>query len=567
MINSIRKLMKLYNIDFYWIPGTDPHNNEYTPDFWKRRERITGFTGSFGDALISKKEAFLWTDSRYWIQARKQIAETNFQLIEFMINKKNSIIQFLLHHAKGLYVGIDPELIVLNNVKILEKSGVKLYPIYENLIDYITKKKIKIPQNSINILSKKNTGELTQNKSLRIWKNINTNIKGIIFTDLTNIAWLLNIRGLDIKYTPVCISYLILERKYIFWFCNIILTKEQSISLKNSNIIVKPYYSIYSFLSTYRGRLQIDPLSLNWRLFKSIKQDVIEKDDPIKYMKSCKNIIELYEIKKSHILDAITIIEFFSWLEKNWHLETEISLSEKLFFFLKKNKKFQQLSFPSIIGFAHNSAIVHYIPSVKTNEKITDKNILLIDSGGQYYFGTTDMTRCLHFGKPSKKQKKHYTLVLKGHLALSGIFFPKGTTGIQLDVLAKQYLWKEQLNYNHGTGHGVGHFLSVHENPCISSTDNTPLNSGMVISNEPGIYIENEYGIRIENLYQIKENKSGWLYFKVLTLVPYSSKLIDIDLLTKEEILQIKIYQNNISSKLERYLTKDAKKWLLQQYI
>lgn len=570
LLHTIRQLMQQHQLDYYWVPGTDPHQSEYVPACWQRRQQLTGFTGSAGDALIGQGTADLWTDSRYWVQAEQQLSKTGFSLQQHIPQQNHSLMNWLMQNAVHKRVGVDPQLVAARQMQSLQAANVELVPIHENWVDPLLDSSLQIPQGGIEILSETEAGESVPSKVRRLWQELPDTVAAVVLSNLASIAWLFNIRGSDIPYTPVCISYAVIERKQLHWFCNAKLTERQHSTLAAQGIQIHAYDDFYTWLSQYDGTVQMDPETSSWAIHQTIRNTVVANKDPVTLLKACKNRVELSSIQQAHVEDAIALIECFAWLSEHWHGQTERSVAQKLLAFRKQQPNFQQPSFETISSFAEHGAIVHYAPTTESDRELNDQNLLLIDSGGQYHFGTTDVTRCLHFGTPTAEQQWHYTLVLKGHLALARAQFPQGTTGGQLDVLARQYLWQEALDYGHGTGHGVGCYLGVHEGPQSISPRSfgQSLLPGMVLSNEPGLYLEGQYGIRIENLCQVvSAEQKGWLTLEDLTLVPYARNLVVLSHLTQEERKQLQRYQSLIQKHIAPYLSDQASSWLFQQFI
>ncbi len=541
-IEQIKKLFSKYKIDGYLVPSSDEFLNEYTPNHLRRLEFITGFSGSYGIAIISQKQNILITDGRYLLQAKNELPK-DFAVVEG-INK--------IEGNDFGKIGYDPMLFSESTLKSLRDKKLHLVAVERNLVDVIWKDKPQESSRAALLLDKKYAGVERSEKIKLILKTLDPKADFLLITNPDSICWLLNIRGHDVPFTPVLLSYLLLSKTgKVFLFCDskkvshikgIEVAELDSIKIKFKEAIKK------------RQKIQLDPNKTPSWFVSTGGEQIIKASDPVSIPKSCKNEVEVKGIKEAHLQDGIAVTKFINWLTKNISKNIdEIYASAKLLDFRKERNLFQYPSFETISAFGANAAIVHYKPSSKTNKKITKKGLYLIDSGGQYLNGTTDVTRTLCFGKPTPEQKRNYTLVLKGHIAIATAKFPEGTTGSQLDSLARQFLWQNGLDYNHGTGHGVGHFLAVHEGPQSISKNpsSVPLKENMIISNEPGFYKATEYGIRIENLVRVVKSKTkGFFEFETLTLVPIATNLIDQKLLTPAEKKWVKEYNRLCYKKL-----------------
>ena len=583
-LELLRNEMHQKNIDMYIVPSIDAHNSEYVPKCWERRSWISNFDGSAGEALISLEHAYLWTDGRYFAQAEQQLDNKYYSLIKQTGFAAETEV-WLSNNAQGKSVAIDPNLISISRAlrlqELMEEFGGKLVMLEENLVDSVKHKLGNIdelPKNSAFALDIAYTGETIDSRLRTVQQALaKFNADYIALNVLDEIAWLLNIRGADIDFNPLVICYAIVGTNSVQLFVDKSkISKELIDILKKSNIDIYSYEGFKSALRDLRGTICLDDKTANYEMLSNVKQnaEVIFVRSPIIAAKACKNIVEINGARNAHIKDGVAVISFLSWLDINWQSGvTEVSVDNKLSEFRNQQENLRGASFASISGFGSNGAIIHYRATPETNKIIDNTNMYLIDSGGQYLDGTTDITRTIHLGNPTPIQKRHYTLVLKGHLQLARAKFPKGTCGEHLDVLARAPLWNEYLNYRHGTGHGVGSFLCVHEGPqrISPASSGVALLPGMIVSNEPGFYINGEYGIRIENLCLIREvldkeaikSEYGPFYgFEDLTLVPYAKKLIDVDLLSKEDILQIKAYYAQIIEKIRPRLSLNDQAWL-----
>ncbi len=582
-VEQLRQLMRSHGIDFYYVPSSDAHQNEYVPECWQRRPWISGFTGSAGDVLVGLNQAYLWTDGRYFLQAETELDPQTYQLMKRQQGSGNSFFDFISQQPKHTKLGVDPQTLSTQEAgkleQILKDIEGELISIDQNLISQIQTPALSLPKNPVRLADLKTAGQSAHEKI----QNIQTILKAehidhLIINTLDSIAWLLNIRGHDIAFNPLVLSYLIIDQDKIHWFVDLNkLSPELLIYCQAEQISAHAYENFGPVLKHLTGHVWIDPASASVWIKNSLKNArvLIQKKSPIELLKACKNLSEINGFQEAHIKDAVSLINFFYWLEKNqnWKNLTEYSVGQKLLEFRSQDQNFEGPSFDTIAGYGTNSAVIHYRAQENSAKKLSDQNLFLLDSGGQYPQGTTDITRVFHFGVPTTDQKKHYTLVLKGHLALARAVFVQGTTGMHLDTLARQFLWEAGLDFLHGTGHGVGCNLCVHEGPQrISPAFNTQaLLPGMVVSNEPGVYFPGNYGIRIENLCVVKEKfpkdshgigVGPFLGFEDLTLVPYSQNLIDFNLLNPQEISQINQYHQRVLNTVGPRLKPEVKAWL-----
>lgn len=583
-LNLLRYEMEHHNIDMYMVPSIDSHNSEYVPACFERRTWISGFDGSAGEALVTLNHAYLWTDGRYFLQAEQQL-DSKFYTLMRQGSFTPETEQWIMDNAQGLRVGFDPKVMSIgraNQLKdIMESILGEAVAIDTNLIDNCKLKsgeELAMPVEPLYLVNEEHSGKSTQNKIQEIQKLLKQKeVDYLALNVLDEIAWVFNIRGSDISFNPLVISYALIsqDKSYIFVDKNKLSTQVQEVFAKN-NIHILAYEEFGDFLAKLNGAVWLDDRTANYWMYVNANQnaDIYLARSPVVYMKACKNDVEISGMKHAHIKDAVAEINFLHWLDNSWQNNiTELDAVNRLGEFRQEQTNYVGDSFATISGYQSNGAIIHYRVTPETNKQIKNDSLYLIDSGGQYLEGTTDITRTVHLGTPTEIQKKHYTLVLKGHLALGGAKFPHGTFGEHLDVLARKDLWNEYLNYRHGTGHGVGCFLCVHEGPqkISQAPSNIPLLPGMIVSNEPGLYIDGDYGIRIENLCLIKKatdlNAINSLYgpfyeFEDLTLVPYSKKLIMLELLTDVEKQQIKDYYSKIISTIRPKLKPEIQAWL-----
>lgn len=579
-LEQIRTLMKQHQIDFYFVPSRDAHNDEYLPGCWKRRSYITGFTGSAGEALIGLDSAFFWTDPRYFIQAEEQLNPKNFQLMRQQQGVAAPIHEWLAKHANNKRVATDPKLLSVAEQKLwsqaLEPINGQLISISENFVDAIWNDRPQRHKNPIIHLDEQFSGKSTQTKLKELREALQENdAKAHAINLLDAIAWLFNIRGTDIQYNPLAISYaLVTENKATLFIDATQVDDVIKKRLAAEGVDLAPYDSFAKALNELKEPTLLEPSTASWWMAQELKNcPIILANSPITLMKAIKNPIEQKGMAEAHRRDGLALCRIFYWLRQNWRGQTELSVSKVVSECREKDDHFRGLSFSTISAYAGHSAIPHYFVDEESSVDIGDDTLFLLDSGGQYFEGTTDVTRTVHLGTPKPHHIHHYTLVLKGHLALKRTVFPHGTCGEQLNAIAHQPLWNEGLDFGHGTGHGVGCYLCVHEGPqrISSAYTHTPIVPGMVLSNEPGVYFANEYGIRIENLvvvvekFKIEESKTGhgpFYGFENLTLYPYERNLIDKTMLSEIEIRQVNDYHQLVFDKLHNDLSKEMQEWL-----
>lgn len=581
-LTALRQQMQRVAVDYYYVPTADPHHNEYVPACWQRRHWISDFSGSAGEVLVSMTQACLWTDGRYFVQAEQQLDATCYQLIKPAGRVQDAVNDYLSQHAKGKTCGVDPQLINIKQADALSQTlasvNGRLTAISDNLIDRIWQDQPPIPISKVSIQPEKYAGVSAQQKiqQLRAQLLQAHDCQAQVISALDEIAWLLNIRGNDIPYNPLSISYAVVSHDQVLLFIDENKPSKAIVDyLTAQGVTLKAYEMIATFLSQLRGRVLLDPDTTSWWLAMQLTQaQIVSAASPLTLLKSCKNTTELRGTQAAHQRDGVALVKFAHWLEQQASAKlTEYAVAQQLEQLRAEDTHFLSNSFPTICGFGSNSAIVHYQAQPKTTVIIDDSNLLLIDSGAQYRDGTTDVTRVYHLGAPTAAQKKHYTLVLKGHLALRHAVFPSTSCGEHLDVLARQYLWQHGLDYSHGTGHGVGVYLCVHEGPqsIAPRSSGVPLQPGMLVSNEPGVYLTGQYGIRIENVCQIVPamvqhdslTEHGSFYtLSDLTMAPYNHKLINISLLTALEIDWIDQYHQTVRQALSGSLSTEVRGWL-----
>ena len=563
-INKLRNLIKLNNIDGYIVPKNDEFFSEYA--FPNRLKTISNFSGSAGLAIILKEKNFLFVDGRYTLQSKIE-SGNNFKIIEIPKLLPHDLLR---KYKKELLLGFDPKLFTNNALKRSFKDSCNLFPINQNLIDLIDAKKIyDHRKESFYILDDKVVGESVNSKINKLILNLKKNkIDNIFISAPENVAWLLNLRGKDNPYSPIPNCQIILTKnKKIYFFSS----KNKIVKIKNQypykNFNFSDFNEFSSLINELTGKyFSIDSSTCSVFNESIIKSKFICKSsvDPCYEMKAIKNQTEIKNMVKTHIYDGAALTKFIYWIKNNKKFNfTEIDAEKKLEKFRKQNINYLYPSFNTIAGSGPNSAIIHYRANKLSQRKIKKNDIFLCDSGGQYKYGTTDVTRTLCFNKPPIRIKDIFTRVLKGHIAVANTNLNKKKTGKIIDKSARYYLNKINLDYAHGTGHGVGFFLNVHEGPqAISKYNEVPLKPGMILSNEPGYYRENEFGIRIENLVYIKKYKNKNL-FKNLTLAPIDTDLVNFKLLNKEEKNYLSKYHLEVYSKISKFLDSKEKKWLL----
>ncbi len=556
-INKLKKLFNFYNLDGYIIPKNDEFFGEYVPQNKDKLKFISNFSGSYGFALILKNKNYLFVDGRYTLQAKIQSGKF-FQVITIPHKFPINILK-----KKRIKIGFDPKLHTQKTLKIFfNKTNCKLTPINQNLIDQLWKKKNENNFKKFYILPEKATGQSYKSKINKLVKVLNQKKIDFQFISASeNIAWLLNIRGHDSEFTPIPNTYLALgSNKRIYLFCNLKkINNSFKKKFKDIRFIDIKYTDL--FLSKIRNKkILIDSSSCSIYFENILKKNnkITEFIDPIYFLKSIKSKIEIENTIRSHIYDGAALTKFLFWIKRNYKKINinEISAQEKLLKFRKENKDFKFLSFPTISGSGPNGSIIHYKASNESNRKLKKGDIYLVDSGGQYKFGTTDVTRTISLNNENKRIKDIFTRVLKGHIAVANYKLKRNTCGAHIDNAARRPLKEINLDYAHGTGHGVGYFLNVHEGPqAISKNNKVNFKEGMIVSNEPGYYENGKFGIRIENLIRVKKDKKGYS-FNNLTMAPIDKSLINKNILKKNEIIWLNTYHKNVFYSLKKFMKK-----------
>lgn len=580
-ISALRKFMEDKGLHAFIIPSTDSHLSEYPALHWASREWISGFTGSAGTVVVTREKAGLWTDSRYFLQAAKELDGTEIELFKEGLPLTPNIDEWLTTElGKGENVGIDGNVYASKDafslIHKLNMKGLHVISDYDPF-DSIWNDRPEIPTNPIFVLPEKYTGESASSKIKRICDTIEkNNADSLLVASLDTIAWIFNIRGNDVKCNPVAVSYAFVSKAETVLFINPKkVTSEVAQYLKAEGVVLADYTKIFDYVSKIKGSVCLDGNKVTFKLYNTIPSDcrIIDMPSPADLMKSIKNDTEIQGFRNAMEKDGAALVHFFMWLEKAVPKGevTELDIPKKLVEYRSQQENFVGESFDTISGYGPNGAIVHYHVTKESSLPVKPEGFLLVDSGAQYFDGTTDITRTVAVGPITEQMKKDYTMVLKGHIGIATAIYPQGTRGSQIDILARKTLWDNGLNYLHGTGHGIGHFLNVHEGPQnIRMNENpTTLHIGMVTSNEPGLYRAEKYGIRIENLVRTKEEVTtefGDFYsFETLTLCPIDTKPIIKDMLTEKEITWLNTYHQYVYDRLSPLLSDDEKRWLKEQ--
>lgn len=593
---ALKQILKVQKIDFFLQPNSDEFFSEYLPEGEKRIEYLTGFTGSAATVIFGQQKSYFFTDGRYILQAKNQLDLSEFEIFNIAEKSVLAWLQENLTAAKKL--ALDSKLTSLNfkknlliildgqcrgsrefrggEVELTRSSVLRtkddgrveegLVFLDSNPIDAIWQNRPASKNSPIFSCDKNLTGATSQSKREQILQGLDGD--AVVITKPENICWLLNIRAADVELTPLLLAYAILFKS---GEVDLFVDSKGISNPKHPDLARVNFVEIKNFAERISGckKIQIDSATTNQWLYDLLvknNSEIIFKTDAIELAKACKNSAEILGAIKAHEVDGLALTKFLFWLSQNKETD-EISAAEMLHQLRKQHLDFLYPSFASISGFASNGAVIHYHATEKTNKKIAGNSLYLIDSGGQYFgeefFGTTDVTRTVAIGTPTPEMVENFTRVLKGHIALARVKFPRGTSGAQLDILAREHLWRAGLDYDHGTGHGVGSFLSVHEGPCgISKRSHQPLLEGMVLSNEPGFYKEGEYGIRIENLMLVEKYDEKFLQFRTLTLAPLDPNLINFQMLTRPERKWLAEYHAKILETFLNKLNAEEKNWL-----
>ena len=578
-IAALRAHIAQEQIQAFIIPSTDPHLSEYVAPHWQSREWISGFTGSAGTVVVTAKDAGLWTDSRYFLQAARQLEGTCITLYKEMLPETPNIPEFLSAHLQeGDCVGIDGKMFSAEEVEHLQKelqtSGIRIKSIADP-IQLLWTDRPAMPLAPAFVYDTKYAGMSFTEKLPAVRQAMEAaGADSLLLSALDEIAWLLNIRGNDVHCNPVVVSYLLIEKDKVNYFVQPQkVTPELTEYFNVNGISVHPYEEIGDYLNSFNAHsILMNPAKTNYAIYSAIRPGclIINGASPVALLKAIRNKQEIAGIHAAMQRDGVALVKFLKWLDEAVPAgkETEISVDKKLHTFRAAQPLYMGESFDTIAGYKEHGAIVHYEATPETDVTLKSEGFLLLDSGAQYLDGTTDITRTIALGPLTEEEKTDYTLILKGHIALAMAVFPEGTRGAQLDVLARMPIWKERMNYLHGTGHGVGHFLNVHEGPQSIRMNENPvaLQPGMVTSNEPGVYKAGSHGIRTENLVLTVPAGEGmfgkYLKFETLTLCPICRKGIIKELLTAEEIGWLNDYHRTVYEKLSPDLNNDEREWL-----
>ena len=582
-ITALRAIMKREGIDYYYIPTADFHESEYVVEYFKARKFITGFTGSAGVAVIGQEEAWLWTDGRYFIQAAAQIEGSGFGLMKMGQEGVPTVMQYLGEKLQeGQCIGFDARVVNTNDAKEFAKIAAKKHGSLKtdkDLLDEVWTDRPALVHQPADVLKDEFNGEATASKLARVREQMEKEeAQYHIISTLDDIAWILNVRGNDIPHVPVVLSFLVIGKEDAMWF-----VEENALSdavkemAAECGITIRPYEDVYAYAATIpeNSTVLLDKRKVNYRITKALSETVhiVSKANPSQLMKAIKNEIELENTRKAHLLDGIAVTKFMYWLKKNVGKipMDEVSVSDYLQSLREQMEGYRDISFDTIAGYNANAAMMHYKAEPDTAAKLEPQGMLLVDSGGHYDTGTTDITRTFVLGPISDIQKKHFTMVVKSNLNLANVKFLYGCNGISLDVICREPIWKENLDYQCGTGHGVGYLLNVHEGPNSfrwqyrPGFDN-PFEAGMITTDEPGIYLQDQYGIRTENeLICVKGEKNQYgqfMGFENITYVPIDLDGIDKQYLNAEDVKQLNDYHKMVYEKISPYMTPEENEWL-----
>lgn len=582
-ITALRAIMKREGIDYYYIPTADFHESEYVVEYFKARKFITGFTGSAGVAVIGQEEAWLWTDGRYFIQAASQIEGSGFGLMKMGQEGVPTVMQYLGEKLQeGQCIGFDARVVNTNDAKEFAKIAAKKHGSLKtdrDLLDEVWTDRPALIHQPADVLKDEFNGEATASKLARVREQMEKEeAQYHIISTLDDIAWILNVRGNDIPHVPVVLSFLVIGKEDAMWF-----VEENALSdavkemAAECGITIRQYEDVYAYAATIpeNSTVLLDKRKVNYRITNALSETVhiVSKANPSQLMKAIKNEIELENTRKAHLLDGIAVTKFMYWLKKNVGKipMDEVSVSDYLQSLREQMEGYRDISFDTIAGYNANAAMMHYKAEPDTAAKLEPQGMLLVDSGGHYDTGTTDITRTFVLGPISDIQKKHFTMVVKSNLNLANVKFLYGCNGISLDVICREPIWKENLDYQCGTGHGVGYLLNVHEGPNSfrwqyrPGFDN-PFEAGMITTDEPGIYLQDQYGIRTENeliCFKGEKNQYGqFMGFENITYVPIDLDGIDKQYLNAEDVKQLNDYHKMVYEKISPYMTPEENEWL-----
>lgn len=581
-LSALREVMREEHLAAFIFPSTDPHQGEYIPSHWESRKWISGFDGSAGTAVVTMERATLWTDSRYFIAAEEQLRDTEFVLMKERISGTPTVTEWLSevlqNESVSTELGIDGMCCSASMVEELmenmRKNGGFTVRTNFDPMQRIWEDRPSIPANAVEIQPIEYAGEAIQDKMARVRRALrDVHADGMLISALDDIAWVLNLRGSDVHCNPVFVSYLLIASDKATLFVNEQkLPAEVKGYLSQAGVSIAPYDSIQKGLRDYfEYNILLDPDETSYTLMNAVdKKRIIRQKSPIPSMKAVKNESEIKGFHSAMMRDGIAMAKFLCWLDRTIGTEpiTELTISDKLYALRSEQPLFRDISFDTIAAYQEHGAIVHYEPTAESDVALKPEGLLLVDSGAQYQDGTTDITRTIALGPVTAEQKRVYTLVLKGHIQLEILKFPVGASGTQLDALARKDMWAAGMNFLHGTGHGVGSYLNVHEGPHQIRMEYRPepLRAGMTITDEPGIYLEGRFGVRIENILLItpymKTEFGEFLQFESLTLCPIDTTPIIVEMLTKEERQWLNDYHRRVYDVLSPYLNNEEKAWL-----
>ncbi|MGF0110259.1 aminopeptidase P family protein [Clostridium sp. SGI.024] len=578
-LEKLRKAMKIENINYYIIPSSDSHQSEYVSEYFKGREYVSGFTGSAGTLLVGLEDAYLWTDGRYFIQADKELKSSGISLMKMRTPGYPTIEEWIKDNVKENEVlGFDGKVFSVNQyegyLNIAKENNFNIN-MRNDLLDSIWKERPQLPKNKIFLHDEKYAGKSASEKLGEVRKNMKAkNADYFILSSLDDIAWLCNIRGNDIKFNPVALSYVLVGMDY----SNIYIDEnkvdaETKTKLNSEGFEIKGYNEIEDDVKLLKGTVILDSNKLNAKIFAALNNEVkvIRELNVTTNLKAIKNEVEIANWEVSQVRDGIAMVKFIKWLKSNIGKEkiTEISASERLTAFRAQGDNYKGDSFGTIAGYKDHAAMMHYSATEASEYELKPEGMFLVDSGAQYLDGTTDITRTFILGHITEEEKRDYTLVLKGHIALASAKFLRGTTGINLDVLARRPLWNYGIDYKCGTGHGVGFFLNVHEGPqgIRPEGNSVALEPGMIITNEPGVYKEGKHGIRTENTLLVEKDfvseEFGEFYkFRTISYCPIDLEGVNVEMLSPEEKDWLNDYHSMVYEKLSPYLNEEEKEFL-----
>lgn len=584
-LEKLREVMRREHLSAFIFPSTDAHQSEYVADHWQGRAWISGFNGSAGTAVVTMRSAALWTDSRYFIAAEEQLRGTEFQLMKLKVEGTPTISdwiasELLQNEDECREVGLDGMVNSYNDtmalISDLRKAGGITVRTNFDPLEQIWMNRPAIPENPVEIQSLNFAGETVDDKIQRIRKALREHhADGILVSALDDIAWTLNLRGTDVHCNPVFVSYLLISSEQVSLFVNPKkISSEVKVYLDEHGISLFDYNQVEEGLESYADyNILLDGDETSFCLWKSVKcQEIIAAKSPIPVMKAVKNATEIEGYHRAMLRDGVAMVKFLKWLKPAVEAggQTEMSIDKKLTSLRAEQNLFRDISFDTIAGYQAHGAIVHYEATPETDAPLLPEGMILIDSGAQYQDGTTDITRTIALGPVTEEMKYVYTLVLKGHIQLELAKFPDGASGTQIDALSRECMWREGYNFLHGTGHGVGSYLNVHEGPHQIRMEwkPTPLRAGMTVTDEPGLYLKGKFGVRIENTLLIKdfvETAFGkFLQMESLTLCPIDTAPIDVDMLLPEEVEWLNAYHREVFEKLSPYLGDEEVEWLAE---